>query len=79
MIVTVSLPLPRIVVNFSRAPPATVWLTAAVTFAGSFQSDWSAAPRMPYSTELPMPVLVCAAGLGVGLGVVCTTAGVGWT
>ena len=76
MIVTTSLFLPRIVVNLSRAPSATVWLSAAVVFSGSFQSDCWAAPRMPCSREL-LSAGFDAAGVGVGLGVVITSAGVG--
>ena len=68
MIVTTSLFLPRIVVNFSRAPSATVWLSAAVVFSGSFQSDCWAAPRMPCRTEL-LSAGSAAADVGVGLGV----------
>ena len=54
MIVTSSRPLPRIVVNFSRAPEATV-LLRFWTLAGSDQSDWAEAELMPCSSCSVMP------------------------
>ena len=71
MTVTTSLPLPRMVVNLSRAPEATV-LETVWTFAGSFQSLWTELPLSPCCKMAPRPLDcpgVCTAALGLGAGV----------